>query len=283
MENEKKRNGFGIASLVLGILGLVLSCVLIGIILDVLAVVFGIVAIKSQPNRKGTAIAGIITAGVGIVIFIIVAIAVGHTATLVEPVMKTEVVSETETEQTETETETEIKADVETEADVETQTEVETESEAEVETEEKETETEVSSDVNEQKSSEIESEVETAETEEEYKASCQEYNYKDVLRNPGDYVGQRVKITAKISSVHDKGWLNPVKYYFAYTNDEYDMWIGDEYGVFDYREDGDFKILEDDVIVVYGEIAEPQETVSFIVNSDELFCIDMKYAELVSE
>ena len=126
-------------------------------------------------------------------------------------------------------------------------------------------------------------EEEVSETDDEYKASCTEYNYKDVLRNPDEYVGKRVKITAKVSSVHDKGLLNPVKYYFAYANDEYDMWLGDQYGVFDYRETEDPKILDDDVIAVYGEISEPQETKSLIVNSQEIFCIDMKYAELISE
>lgn len=130
-----------------------------------------------------------------------------------------------------------------------------------------------------------ESDVEeiVSETEDEYKESCTEYSYKDVLRNPDEYVGKRVKITAKVSSVHDKELLNPVKYYFAYTNDEYDMWLGDQYGVFDCREAEDPKILDDDVITVYGEISEPQETKSLIVNSQEIFCIDMKYAELISE
>lgn len=126
-------------------------------------------------------------------------------------------------------------------------------------------------------------EEEVSETEDEYKTSCAEYNYKDVLRNPDEYVGKRVKITAKVSSVHDKGLLNPVKYYFVYANDEYDMWLGDQYGVFEYREAEDPKILDDDVITVYGEISEPQETKSLIANSQEIFCIDMKYAELISE
>ena len=130
---------------------------------------------------------------------------------------------------------------------------------------------------------ETDSEEEVSETDDEYKASCAEYSYKDVLRNPDEYIGKRIKITAKVSSVHDEGLLNPVKYYFVYTNDEYDMWLGDQYGVFDYRETEDPKILDDDVITVYGEISEPQETKSLIVNSQEIFCIDMKYAEIVSE
>lgn len=117
----------------------------------------------------------------------------------------------------------------------------------------------------------------------QYMKSCKEYEYKKVLRNPDKYIGKRVKIRVKISSVHEKDVLTPTKYYFAYTNDEYDMWSGDEYGIFDKRESGDPKLLEDDVIDVYGEIAKPEETKSLIVNSQELFCIDMKYTKLISE
>lgn len=123
------------------------------------------------------------------------------------------------------------------------------------------------------------------ETEEEYKASCQEYNYKDVLRNPNDYVGQRIVIEMEISSVHSEDILTPVKYYFGYTKDEPDdtYYYGDFYAVFDKRYDTSLKLLDEDVIIVWGEISEPQETQSFIVNSEEVFCIDMKYAELIAE
>lgn len=125
--------------------------------------------------------------------------------------------------------------------------------------------------------------VENRETEEEYKTTCEEYVYKDVLRNPEEYVGKRIKVTVKIASVHEASWLNNVKYYFAFTNDEYDLWFGDMYGVFDMREEQNPKLLEDDVITVYGEIAEPQETTSEIVKSEEVFCIDMKYIDFISE
>lgn len=120
------------------------------------------------------------------------------------------------------------------------------------------------------------------ETEEEYKASCEEYKYKDVLRNPEDYVGKRIKITVKISTVHEASWLNDTKYYFAYSKSDYG-WYGDKYGIFDKRENQGLKLLEDDIITVYGEIADPEYTTSLIVSGSELFCIDMKYIDFISE
>lgn len=123
-------------------------------------------------------------------------------------------------------------------------------------------------------------------TESEYKGLCQEYNYKDVLRNPEKYIGKKIVITLEISTVKQESWANPTKYYFAYSESEpgSGFFYGDRYAVFDERENqDDLKILEDDIIKVWGEISEPQETSSLIVNSEELFCIDMKYVELISE
>ena len=125
--------------------------------------------------------------------------------------------------------------------------------------------------------------TEPIETEEEYKASCQEYKYKDVLRNPEEYIGKRIKVTVKISSVHENSLLNDGKYYFAYSNDEYGWWNGDRYGVFDRREIQDPKLLEEDIITVYGDISDPEYTSSLIITSSEVFCIDMKYIDFISE
>lgn len=123
---------------------------------------------------------------------------------------------------------------------------------------------------------------EPEETEEEYRESCQEYKFKDVLRNPEDYVGKRVKITIQISSVHEESILNATKYYFGYSENEYGYY-GDCYAIFDERENLDPKLLSEDVITVYGEIAEPEYTSSLILNSEEVFSIKMKYVDLIDE
>lgn len=116
----------------------------------------------------------------------------------------------------------------------------------------------------------------------EYIASCKEYKYKDVLRNPSDYTGKKVKIKLKILSVHEESVLNDTKYYIAYSKGEYG-WYENMYAVFDKRISDDLKLLEDDIIEVYGEIAEPEDTVSLIVASSEVFAINMKYVKLIDE
>lgn len=122
--------------------------------------------------------------------------------------------------------------------------------------------------------------------EKKFRESCKEYKYKDVLRNPDNYVGEKVKIEVKISSVHNESWMNSGKYYFARSREdsEDEYYWDDEYAIIDTRENTKKpKLLEDDVIMVYGTIAEPEETKSLILNSEELFCIDMKYVDLLAE
>jgi hypothetical protein len=59
--------GFGLASMILGIISLLLFCTCINYILAILAIVFGIVQMVKS-NKKGMAIAGIVTAGISIVL-----------------------------------------------------------------------------------------------------------------------------------------------------------------------------------------------------------------------
>ena len=61
--------GFGIASLVLGIMSLLCFCTMANIITAILAIVFGIIQIVSY-EKKGMAIAGIVTAALSIVLCI---------------------------------------------------------------------------------------------------------------------------------------------------------------------------------------------------------------------
>lgn len=236
-----KQSGFGIASLILGILGFLGSCFVFGIVPSVLGLIFAIIGLCQKDKAKGTAIAGLILSLIGTAI---AGFSLLFGAALLEEDTGT------------TNTTTDI---------VEKQEQTTSEVKEEVTTEEPTTEEIV------------------VETEEEYKASCQEYAYKDVLRNPEDYVGKRVKIPVMISSVHEESIFNATKYYFAYSEGEYGWYSGDYYAIFDERVDNSLKLLSDDVIYVYGEIAESEYTSSLILASEEVFAIKMKYVELLEE
>lgn len=68
--------GLAIASLVLGIVSIVLSCTYINIVTAIIAIVLGAVHIAKHSTRRGMAIAGIVLSIISIVVLIII-VAIG--------------------------------------------------------------------------------------------------------------------------------------------------------------------------------------------------------------
>lgn len=111
---------------------------------------------------------------------------------------------------------------------------------------------------------------------------CAEFDYKEYLRNPGNYVGNPVKATVKVLQVLDGGLFDrDSKYYRCcaynfgaqYLNEDYDR----IYIVNDYREEGAEKILKDDILEVYGTFSGVKEaTYALTGTKDEFPEIDMQ-------
>ena len=64
-----KQSGWGIASLVCGIAGVLLACVVIGIVPAIVGIVFAIIALVQKNKGQGTAIGGLVCSIVGIITF----------------------------------------------------------------------------------------------------------------------------------------------------------------------------------------------------------------------
>ncbi len=69
---EQKKNGLGIASLILGIVGFLTGIFIIGILFDIVAIILGIIAITSEKNNKGLAIGGVVISVTSIISVIII-------------------------------------------------------------------------------------------------------------------------------------------------------------------------------------------------------------------
>lgn len=129
-------------------------------------------------------------------------------------------------------------------------------------------------------------EPESEPTEADYCADCVEVNYKNLLRYPDRYVGTKVKVTVRVSQILKTGsysWSD--KAWRAYSDESgRGTYYGDEYYLVDKRETGALKILEDDIITVYGEF-KGIETITRALTStkEELPRIDVKYVVLISE
>lgn len=72
---QKNNDGFSIASLVLGIIGILCGCCGCGYLFNILAIIFGCVSKKNFEGKKsGLAIAGIVLGAVGLAVSLIMVI-----------------------------------------------------------------------------------------------------------------------------------------------------------------------------------------------------------------
>lgn len=131
----------------------------------------------------------------------------------------------------------------------------------------------------------IEETVEVAETPEEFKASCQEIGYKKIMRNPEEYIGQRIVITAKVQQIMQGGLFDDSQYYRVLTdNDGYEIYADDEYFMYDSRIGDDMKILKDDVLKIYAVFTGMEEVKRALTGTkEEVPAIKAYFVELISE
>lgn len=142
----------------------------------------------------------------------------------------------------------------------------------------------------------------------EFIASCIPFPFKDVARNPENYIGQNFSYTAYISSAREGGLFTGYqKYYITYpfNLDEAYEWIEKGYAddledakyigmnseisvwVLDNRDSSDrdyLKVLENDIVEIYGTFTGMQETKNSLNNSrSEELSLDIKFADLISD
>lgn len=90
------------------------------------------------------------------------------------------------------------------------------------------------------------------ETLDEYINSCSEIDYESIARQPEYYKGTRAHFRGKIIQV-EEGFLNSVILRVDVTEGTYGIWTDTVYVTYTYG-DGESKLLEDDIINMYGVI-----------------------------
>lgn len=86
--------------------------------------------------------------------------------------------------------------------------------------------------------------------EKEFKESCKKYTFKEIARNPEKYVGKKMKFTGEVIQVSE-GWFDSVDIRLNITKNEYGWYEDTIYCTYTYKE-GEGKILEDDIVTIYG-------------------------------
>lgn len=106
---------------------------------------------------------------------------------------------------------------------------------------------------------------------EEYAASCEKVNYKEVERNPDSFKGKRIKVTGKVIQVAE-GWLDSVTLRVDEGN-------GNTWYVTYTHKDGESRILENDRITCYGECKGVESYTSVLGSQVTIPSMKMEYFE----
>lgn len=118
-----------------------------------------------------------------------------------------------------------------------------------------------------------------------YKAQCRQMDYKELFRYPDKYKGTKVMVKVRVAQIVSANFSGSRKAWRAYTdNSGYGFYADDEYYMLDKRGGDAVKILDDDIINVYGEFTGLEKiTRALTSTTDELPRIEVKYADLVEE
>ncbi len=115
-----------------------------------------------------------------------------------------------------------------------------------------------------------------------YKAQCRQMDYKELFRYPDKYKGTKVMVKVRVAQIVSANFSGSRKAWRAYTdNSGYGFYADDEYYMLDKRGGDAVKILEDDIITVYGEFTGLEKITRVLTGTtDELPRIEVKYADL---
>ena len=89
-------------------------------------------------------------------------------------------------------------------------------------------------------------------SEDEYKASCVTLNYDDIARNPNNYIGEKAVFQGQVVQVQEYG--KNVVLRVNVTKGEYGIWDDTIYIDYKRKSENESRILEDDIITVYGKM-----------------------------
>ena len=113
---------------------------------------------------------------------------------------------------------------------------------------------------------------------EEYKASCNSVSYIEIARNPNNYIGQKAVFSGKVIQVQENG--EKVVLRVNVTKGDYEMWDDTVYVDYQRKDDNESRILENDIITMYGEIKGIKEYTAVFGNQISIPHIEAEYIEI---
>lgn len=119
-----------------------------------------------------------------------------------------------------------------------------------------------------------------------YKNKCKTLSFKDLSRNPDKHKGEKLKYTGKVIQVQeDEHWLDDkttVDLRINVTKDEYGLWDDTIYATVELPKNAD-RILEDDIITIWGECDGKYSYTSVLGSDVTLPKINIEYYSVKSK
>ncbi len=131
------------------------------------------------------------------------------------------------------------------------------------------------------KEKEAEKERKAAEEVKKYKDSCQTYTYNELARNPSAMKGKPVKVTGKVIQSMKSTYGNSVtlRVNITKTGSYYTYYTDTVYVTYTYPDSSAERILEDDIITIYGDSTGETSYQSTLSGTVTIPSIDAKYIE----
>ena len=120
------------------------------------------------------------------------------------------------------------------------------------------------------------------ETAEQYKKQCSAYKYKEIARNPNNYNGKLAKFTGQVMQIEDDG-AGSEFILLNVTKDEYDTWSDSIYVEYSPKSADESRILEDDIITVYGQLSGIKSYTAVLGNEISVPYFKAQYAKILPE
>ena len=120
-------------------------------------------------------------------------------------------------------------------------------------------------------------------SEDEYKNSCESISYDELARNPNMYKNKKVYFRGKVVQATNNSSIfsnNSLTLRVDVTEGEYGIWDDTIYVDYEYKDENESKILEDDIITLYGEFIGEKSYTSVLGAKITLPHINAKYIVL---
>ena len=118
-------------------------------------------------------------------------------------------------------------------------------------------------------------ELSEEEKEEAFKDECETFSYEEIARDPDDYIGKKARFTGEVIQVMQQGNSYTLRVDITKTRWGYDDTILVSYSA----KDGDSRILEDDIVTMYGLLGGTYTYETVMGNS---LTVPLLYAEYIS-